>query len=118
MKLHVLITPLLITPLFAHGCAQALAKTPPNRAAVVMKVGDTEAHVCMGRGEVRPGDRVALFENICQLPKQPGKGIGPWCTKRKTGEGTVTRAINEHYSVIEVDPGSTFREGTIVETQR
>lgn len=108
---------LLITPILVLGCAQASAKAPPNRAAVVMKLGPTEAHVCMGQGEVRPGDRVTLVENDCSRPTPGSKGAAA-CRRRKTGEATVIRALSEHYSVIEVDPGSTFREGTIVEKQR
>ncbi len=73
-----------------------------------MKVSDTEAHVCLGDGEVKPGDKVTLFRNDCL-----GKG---GCKKVPAGEGVVSRLLNEHYSVVEVTKGS-FQEGTIVEKQ-
>lgn len=109
---------ILIALLFPLGCTQALAKSPPNRAAVVMMLGEAEAHVCMGQGEVRPGDRVVLFENDCQPRTPESKVTTASCRRRRTGEATVTRVLNKHYSVIEADPGSTLREGTIVEKQR
>lgn len=105
----------LLLPL---GCTQALAKSPPNRAAVVMMLGEAEAHVCMGPGEVRPGDRVLLLENDCRPPTPESKVITASCRRRTTGAPTVTRVLNEHDSVIEADPGRTLRAGTIVEEQR
>lgn len=73
----------------------------------------------MGAGEVVPGDRVALYKNECRRPARVGKSVPPIsCEKIKVGEGRVSRIINEHYSVIQVEPGVAFDEGTIVEKQR
>ena len=81
-----------------------------------MKVGEAEGHVCMGVGEVEPGDRVALYRNECSRPVKAGKyPSSASCEKVKIGEGRVTETINEHYSVIRADPGVMFDEGTIVE---
>lgn len=84
-----------------------------------MKVSEDEAHVCLGRGEVEEGDKVALFRNDCSRGKSPGFGKGTTafrsCEKIKIGEGTVTKVLNEHYSVVKISPGVRFEEGTIVE---
>ena len=95
------------------GCAHSTM-----RGTVAMKANDEEAHVCMGEKEVKPGDKVALFKNVCLSPKaaQGGGGVAG-CHKEKLGEGEVTRTLNEHYSVVKVNPGVPFQEGTIVEKE-
>ena len=84
-----------------------------------MKGSDQEAHVCLGDGEVKAGDKVALFKNVCTGgsggPARVGETSGGGCTKVKLGEGVVERTLNEHYSVVKVDSGVPFEEGTIVE---
>ncbi len=83
-----------------------------------MKVSDEQAHVCMGEKEVKPGDQLTLFKNVCTTPKEALRMGGPsfaGCLKVKLGEGEVTRTLNEHYSVIRVNPGVQFEEGAIVE---
>lgn len=96
------------------GCAHSTM-----RGSVAMKANDGEAHVCMGDKEVKAGDRVALFKNVCTGARSGGRigdSAAPTsCTKKKLGEGTVERALNEHYSVVKVDPGVQFEEGTVVE---
>lgn len=98
------------------GCAHSTM-----RGSVAMKGNDEEAHVCMGDKEVKPGDKVALFKNVCTSPKAAGRnadggGFGG-CKKVKLGEGVVERTLNEHYSVVKVNPGVQFEEGTIVEKE-
>jgi hypothetical protein len=84
-----------------------------------MKGDDGEAHVCMGDKEVKAGDRVALFKNVCTGRAGGGKGGtgNRSCQKVKLGEGTVERTLNEHYSVVKVDSGVQFEEGTVVEKE-
>lgn len=96
-----------------------------------MKVDDDEAHVCMGDKEVKAGDRVVLFKNVCyrggrrvaevyqrlRAPVSPPSASSAYCEKVRVGEGTVTRTFNEHYSLVKVDPGVPFEEGTIVEKE-
>lgn len=90
------------------------------RGTVAMKISDREAHVCMGDKEVGPGDKVALFKNECVSPKEAVRLSGPssgGCRRVKLGEGQVIQVLNEHYSVIEVNPGVAFEEGTVVEKE-
>ncbi len=86
-----------------------------------MKVSDTEAHVCLGNNEVKPGDRVSLYKNVCRGGKGSARvadgGSAVGCEKVKLGEGQITRLLNEHYSVMEVAKGVNFDEGTVVERQ-
>jgi hypothetical protein len=93
-----------------------------NRGSVAMKINDREAHICMGSNGVRAGDRVALFRNECgghsarsrhNLRRRClGDSV---CRRIKFGEGRVVRLLNEHCSVVEVDPGVEFQKGAIVE---
>jgi hypothetical protein len=89
------------------GCAHEAM-----RGSVAMKVSDNEAHVCMGKGEVREGDRVTLYRNLCTGQITRG---GPRCTLNKLGMGTVENVLNEHYSVVKFDPGVAFDEKNFVQ---
>ncbi|MBI2606291.1 MAG: hypothetical protein HYW49_09455 [Deltaproteobacteria bacterium] len=105
----------LVATVFVIGCAHSTM-----RGTVAMKVSDEEAHVCMGDNEVKAGDEVALYKNVCTSPKagvRSGSGGTGDCKKVSLGQGRVLRALNEHYSVIKVDPGVAFDEGTVVEKQ-
>ena len=85
------------------------------RGTVAMKGDNQEAHVCMGENEVKAGDKVALFKNEC-VAKGTRKGADAMsCKKVKIGLGVVERTLNEHYSVVRVDAGVKFEEGTVVE---
>jgi hypothetical protein len=37
------------------------------------------------------------------------------CENIRLGQGTVERTLNEHYSLVKMDPVVKFEEGTIVE---
>lgn len=90
------------------------------RGSVAMKVSDNEAHVCLGKGEVKEGDIVTAFYNDCSNVTGGGadKGAGAaLCEKTKLGSGKVTKVLNDHYSVIKFDEGVKFSEGTFVEKQ-
>ena len=90
------------------GCAHGLM-----RGSVAMKTSESEAHVCLGQGEVKAGDRVELFKNVCV--RGGSKGGGGSCEKRTLGKGTVQEVLNSHYSVVKFDSGVQFEEGTFVE---
>lgn len=86
------------------------------RGSVAMKEDNSEAHVCLGKNEVKAGDRVTLFKNDCKAVAGGGEAdTSGSCEKVRIGEGTVERTLNEHYSIVKVDPGVKFQEGTIVE---
>ena len=82
-----------------------------------MKASEDEAHVCLGNNEVKTGDKVNLFKNICTSKGRAADGGGAGCEKRFLGEGEVSQILNQHYSVVKVAKGVPFEEGTIVEKQ-
>lgn len=98
------------------GCAHSTM-----RGSVAMKASGDEAHVCMGDNEVKAGDKVALFKNVCTGAGSGGRSgdrsDSRSCKKVKLGDGVVERTLNEHYSVVKVDSGVQFEEGTVVEKQ-
>jgi hypothetical protein len=111
MRIKNLVTTTLL--LIATGCAHGTM-----RGSVAMKASSDEAHVCLGNNEVKAGDRVTLFKNVCRGSGGGEKAGGSEsCEKVRLGSGTVERTLNEHYSLIKVDQGVAFEEGTIVERQ-
>jgi hypothetical protein len=87
------------------------------RGSVAMKTSDDEAHVCLGKGEVKVGDKVNFFENRCKAQGAGKSGAREICDKVKVGEGRVAELLNEHYSVVQTTAGTKFTEGTVVERQ-
>lgn len=94
------------------GCAHSLM-----RGTVAMKTSNDEGHVCLGKGEVKTGDRVTIFKNVCtgKGAKEQFSGTTGSCEMEQKGMGTVKSIINDHYSVVKFDPGVSFEEGTMVE---
>ncbi len=108
----------LAVAVFVTGCASH----GTMRGGVAMKVSEREAHVCLGDGEVKEGDKVTAFFNDCQARdaggSKNGGAYGTPCVKTKLGTGTITKILNSHYSVVEFDEGVKVTEGTFVEKQK
>lgn len=92
------------------GCAHGVM-----RGSVAMKTSENEAHVCLGQGEVKPGDRVRAFRSVCPERSLRNGGGTITCHREEIGGGTVEQVLNEHYSVVKFDAGVPFTEGTFVE---
>lgn len=75
------------------------------RGTVAMKLDSDKAHVCLGKGEVKAGDKVVISKNEC-APKRS-------CRIVPVGEGEVVELLNDHYSVVKA-PGVAFEEGYMV----
>lgn len=93
------------------GCAHFIM-----RGSVVEKESENEAQVCLGNHEVKTGDRVAFFKIVCSGVALGRASTRP-CRKERVGGGTVTQTLNEHMSIIKVDPGVPFEVETIVEKE-
>lgn len=95
------------------GCAHSAH----TRGSVALKHSAQEADICLGKDEVKPGDRVSLFKNVCKPRSRKGSEDIEYssCTKTKLGEGRVMQVLDGHYSTINVDSGVSFEEGAIVE---
>ncbi|MBY0383723.1 hypothetical protein K2X05_01075 [bacterium] len=91
------------------GCAHSVM-----RGSVAMKISSNQAHVCIDKSEVKAGDRVSLFRNIC-TSKSVESGGSRSCEKHQIGMGTVKENISEHYSLVQFDEGVLFEEGSFVE---
>jgi len=88
------------------------------RGSVAMKTGEDTAHVCLGGGEVKVGDKVSAYKNVCTnntIDRTTRSHLSVACKKEKIGDGVVLNIINEHYSEVKFDAGVPFTEGTIVE---
>lgn len=88
------------------------------RGSVAMKTGDDTAHVCLGDKEVKIGDKVFVYKNVCtnnNVDRTTKSHLNVTCKKEKIGEGSILNVINEHYSEVKFDAGVPFTEGTIVE---
>ena len=104
------------TALVLTGTLTACAAHSTMRGSVVMKVSDREAHVCLGKGEVKPGDAVSIYRNVCRALTDgdyPGPGEG--CIREAVGSGNVEQVLNEHYSLVMFPQGVSFKEGDTVE---
>ena len=106
--MFVLLTGLL--GLFLTGCATHSLM----RGSVVMKESDTSAHVCLGQNEVKVGDRLQLYKNVC-TGRIGGKLDNRICKRVDGGFGEVTKILNEHYSVVSFPAGTSFGEGDTLE---
>ena len=108
MRINPILWALVATSCWA-GCGHT-----QSRGSVLAKVDEHEARVSMGTSDVKPGDRVRLFKNVC--PASAGAaGTDSACERVEIGEGTVERVFDERSSLVRVDPGVAFDAGTVVE---
>lgn len=84
------------------------------RGSVVMKVSDTEAHVCIFQQKAEVGSRVQLYRHVCVT--KYGKRYH--CDKTRVAIGTVTERLGEHYAVVTFPQGTSYDEGYTVESIR
>ena len=83
-----------------------------------MKINDSTAHICVNNDEVRPGDGIVLFRNVCETGELKHYGIKhsrTYCQKKEIGRGIITQLLNDHYAVAEFSPAIAFKEGDMVE---
>ena len=100
---------ILAISLVASGCGHKMM-----RGTVAMKLNKKNAHVCLGDGSVKTGDKVAFITNKC-TGAGGRHGDKRSCELVTLGEGTVSKVLNSHYSEIATDGSFSFDEGTIVE---
>lgn len=96
--------------LFLAACGTGHAAM---RGSVVMKVSETDAHVCLEPGQTQVGDHVQMFRNVCT-----STGKRTTCEKVPVAEGVVTALLNDHYSTVRFPAGTSFAEGYTVEPIR
>jgi hypothetical protein len=100
--------------LVGAGCATHSAM----RGSVVMRVNNSDAHVCLGEGEVAVGDTVNLIHHDCATKnnEKPWVGAaGDRCRRQVVGTGQVVEVLNSHYSIVRFKGGVAFVEGDTIE---
>lgn len=105
-----LLTPVL---LFASTLAACAAHTV-MAGTVVMRIDETQAHVCLQAGSVAVGDHVALVRHVCENPAE-GRTAAQRCAPTVVGDGTVESLLNEHYAVVRFPAALAVREGDTVQ---
>jgi hypothetical protein len=91
--------------------------------AVIMKVSETEAHVCLLEGDAPVGTRVQLYRHSCRTqyekPGTPGTERRPYiCEKQPVAVGTITQKMGGHYALVVFPQGTQYAEGYTVEPIR
>ena len=79
--------------------------------SVVMKVSDTEAHVCLFEKEAPIGARVQLYRHTCVT--KYGKSYE--CGKQPVAIGTISHKMADHYAMVTFPKGTQYEEGYTVE---
>lgn len=107
---------LLTLALLLSSCAHNFM-----RGTVAMKTGKKTAHVCLGNNDVKKGDKLDFYSNICTGYSGGGRDEGGdtrECEMRILGTGTVINLLNSHYSEVETDGSFKISEGTLVQKQK
>ena len=87
------------------------------RGTVAMKIDEKTAHVCLGEGDVKKGDKVIFYKNQCSsIGGELASDIE--CDLKILGEGKVARVLNSHYSEIKMNSSFEFEEGTLVQKKK
>jgi predicted house-cleaning NTP pyrophosphatase (Maf/HAM1 superfamily) len=97
------------------GCAHNFM-----RGTVAMKTGDKTAHVCLGNNDVKVGEKLNFYKNLCTDYAESGdRATGARsCEMKVLGTGIVTKILNSHYSEVMTEGGFKFSEGTLVQKQK
>lgn len=101
----------LISLVALAGCATG---HEAMRGSVVMKISDTQAHVCVFDQQAEIGTRVQLYRHMCVT--KYGKKYH--CDKQPVAIGTVTEQLGEHYALVTFPAGTSYEEGFTVEPIR
>lgn len=110
-----LIVLLFLLPTILVGCVHTYM-----RGTVAMKVDENHAHVCLGKGSVKLGQKIVFYDNECDEGVVETEAGGAQvdsasCKMKKLGYGTITKVLNNHYSTVKLDKEFKFKEGQLVE---
>lgn len=105
-----------IFALVSMGCAHT-----HTRGAIVAVDEGKEGHVCIESEEVKPGDKLVVYETVCKrVPSSSPRGPTHKTTCEKVPRGTaeVTETSDQHYSKVRALDDLKFKEGQVVEKIR
>lgn len=79
--------------------------------AVVMKLNETQAHVCLFEQDASIGARVQLYRHTCE-----NEGRATYrCSKHPVAIGTISQKMGGHYALVTFPEGTKYEEGYTVE---
>ena len=88
--------------------------------SVIMKVSETEAHVCLFDHDASIGTHVQLYRHSCTSqygkPGTPASSRTPYaCEKQAVAVGTISQKMGGHYAMVTFPQGTQYHEGYTVE---
>jgi len=88
--------------------------------SVIMKVSETEAHVCLFEKDAPVGTQVQLYRHSCKSqyaqPGTPSSSRTPYaCEKQAVAIGTISQKMGGHYALVTFPQGTQYQEGYTVE---
>ena len=103
---------------FSLGVIMLLSGCAHNfmRGTVAMKTDNRTGHICLGKNDVKIGEKIRFYRNDCR--GGGGEFGDAGCGMTILGTGTITRVLNDHYSEVKTDKPFKFGEGTLVEKIR
>lgn len=101
------------------SCATTSVEHHHTRGSIVALDSADEAHVCLGEKEVKPGDRLNVYESVC---KSEFSDVGrrssfklTTCERIARGEVEVVENSGNHFSKAKAHSGLKLKEGLILE---
>jgi hypothetical protein len=87
--------------------------------SVIMKVSDTQAHVCLFEHDAAIGAKVQLYRHSC-VGQYATPGVShsrqPYtCQKQAVAIGTVAQKMGDHYALVTFPEGTKYEEGYTIE---
>lgn len=117
MKMKSLFTIVLgLTVLSA--CATTSGGHSHVRGSVVTLDSSQEGHVCLGRSEVAPGEKMNVFESVCKTELVDGENkprSKTVCQKIARGDVEVVEQLSEHFAKVRSLGDLKLKEGFIIE---
>lgn len=84
------------------------------RGTLVTATSPSEGQICMHDGEVAVGDTVRVVHHTCNI-NTAANAAERQCVASSDGTATVTALLNEHYAMVQADPGTTLHDGDTIE---
>jgi hypothetical protein len=104
---------------FTSVAACATTGHKAMNGSVVMKLSDTQAHVCLFEQDAPVGAQVQLYRHDCvgQYDKSGAPyGRTPFsCKKEAVAIGTIAQKMGGHYALVTFPQGTQYEEGYTVE---
>jgi hypothetical protein len=93
-----------------NPCALNARRRPPQQVLVIAEDDPTLDSAYATCSSSRAPSRLTSGVVVTSTPRRRSPSAA-----LQTGKGRVVRTLNEHYSVVEVDPGVEFEERATVE---